>query len=709
LGLAQQCERLAKEREKTLREEIERLLKENAQFRSRLQAENGEPEPKLVQAPPAGRGAKGSEESAIVACSPAAAQLPTRPRGDVDEDHSSSMKVNDEGKEQKAAIDNSQIVLRQTSPTFGHVGSVPTTESNKGPFHLLPELLADAWTGEDVIDDHHGAYFERENLMTIMRQRCILHPASDIKLCWDVLGIPILAWDLITIPLQVFSLGASGVSVLDGAGWVTLLYWSFDMPVTFLSGYSDNDANLIMEPRKIAKQYIRGFFFLDLLIILGDWLSVVISFIGDDAPPWLGNLSVLRVLRISRFVRLLRLRKLKAKIQTIEDKIDNEWLLVILNLIAKTISIVVVNHYICCGWYYLGSNTQIETAPYRWLSSVPYPQYDSAQLGEQKMSDATWIYQYLTSLHWAIAQFTPGPQNIQPQNAFERAYVIFVLLFGMIVFSSFIASVTQARMQLTKLMSKCDREIWLLRKYCRQHTISMELTYKMKRYVDLVVIPNYSKLSQGDVTLINKLSLNLRQNLNTELFSQHVRLHPFFLKLQEVGHSAMVSVCNEACEMLSFARGDVVFYGGMKANRMFFCTGGALDYIPIHSHLYDELRVPKGHWCSEAVLWTKWTHQGQLQASIESGAVGVNGSKFRAALCPHGFVMGFVRAYGRAFCAALSNLWEHVDMPSDLHEKVAIGLDLSEMKTASFVWYGAHGIGSPKVGAPAARSQIASM
>merc|ERR1719491_305796 len=105
-----------------------------------------------------------------------------------------------------------------------------------------------------------------------MAKSCVLEPASETKLCWDILGIPILAWDLITIPLQVFDMGSLGDQIMDGAGWVTMIYWSLDMPVTFFTAIFDKQGGVVTDHKAIAKNYFHGNFFMDLIIILGDWL-----------------------------------------------------------------------------------------------------------------------------------------------------------------------------------------------------------------------------------------------------------------------------------------------------------------------------------------------------------------------------------------------------------------------------------------------------
>jgi len=662
LRLAEWCENVAKEREnilrEELREEIEDLRKENTKLLGKLRSEQD-----------------AAKDRAFVPKSPKI--RPFEQIVSIDGD-----KPCEVHEMNVADLEDGDEDVRNRNSSF----------ADTGRFQLLPELLVDQWTGDDEIKKHHNdAYYERDHLEEFKRpvMQCVFDPASTFKLCWDISGIPILAWDVLTIPMQVFDIGEAGIQIMDGAGWVTLLYWTFDMPVTFRTGYFDSEGDLVMEKKRIARHYLRGPFVLDSVIILGDWLTVIIERIGSSAPGFLSNLAVLRVLRIARFARLLRMKKLKAMIQSLEDCIDNEWLLVCLNLMAKVLSILIINHYVGCGWFFLGSHSHA-VSEYRWLGAVPYPQYDYKRYdadgveSQQKMSDASWDYQYTTSLHWAIAQFTPGPQNIQPQNSFERVYVVFILLFGMVVFSSFIASVTQARMQMSKLMSKFERDTWLLRKFCRQNRISRVLQVHMRRYIDLVLIPNYHKLAVTDIVLLPKLSLHLRSQVTAELVSKTLVLHPFFNKCFTLSEAVMLHICNHAIEKLSLARGDVAFIGGSVAQLMFFVTSGCLDYIPLHKHV-EEMKVPEQHWCCEAVLWTKWTHQGQLQSSIESTAIGIHGAKFRKGMQDHALIMPFVRVYGKMFCEGLSNECEvytsdnsGVNHPTDLHEQVSLDLDMSK-------------------------------
>merc|ERR1712157_499780 len=99
-----------------------------------------------------------------------------------------------------------------------------------------------------------------------------------------------------------------------------------------------------------------------------------------------------------------------------------------------------------------------------------------------------------------------------------------------------------ARMQMGKAMNKFDREYWMLRKFCQQHNISMELRSRIKRYIDHVLVPSQSKISVGDLVLVPKLSPHLRLQLNSELFSQALSVHPFFSPC--VGRESFCDGCN---------------------------------------------------------------------------------------------------------------------------------------------------------------------
>merc|ERR1719191_2017613 len=53
-------------------------------------------------------------------------------------------------------------------------------------------------------------------------------------------------------------------------------------------------------------------------------------------------------------------------------------------------------------------------------------------------------YRYTTALHWSLTQFTPASMDLHPTNTLERAYSVVVIMLALVVFSSFVSSITAA-------------------------------------------------------------------------------------------------------------------------------------------------------------------------------------------------------------------------------------------------------------------------
>jgi len=350
-------------------------------------------------------------------------------------------------------------------------------------------------------------------------------------------------------------------------------------------------------------------------------------------------------------------------------------------LFTKVMMIVALVHYVGCVFFALGT---LDIPGYPTWLATPYTQHQLEHGVQDTFVNAPWGYQYATALHFALSQFTPGGIHVQPQNIPERFFTIFCLLFGLVVFSSFIANVTQARMQLNKLMSKFERDLWLLRKFCRQHKISHQLTVRMRRYVDLVLIPKFQTMGVKDVILLPQLSEPLREELQTEIESRKLAIHPFFKMLQK-NKTAMCKICNTALKNILVARGDVVFSAGLVSEFMYIITSGVLDYIPHHT-THPQERLKKDRWVCEAALWSKWVYLGQMQGAEEATAIIVQAAKFRASLADNPLYMNFARHYAEGFLNRLNASWtEEGSVPSDMqedHARAQFTESLKEMGSA---------------------------
>ena len=96
-------------------------------------------------------------------------------------------------------------------------------------------------------------------------------------------------------------------------------------------------------------------FWVDILIVLLDWLLL---FLASGVADLIGIMRIsktIRLTRILRLFRLLRVIKLPGLADTISDYVHSEVLLTAFGILRSMVVIGIVNHFIACGWYAIGS------------------------------------------------------------------------------------------------------------------------------------------------------------------------------------------------------------------------------------------------------------------------------------------------------------------------------------------------------------------
>eukprot|EP00928_Gymnodinium_smaydae_P069796 TRINITY_DN5351_c0_g2_i1.p1 TRINITY_DN5351_c0_g2~~TRINITY_DN5351_c0_g2_i1.p1 ORF type:complete len:883 (-),score=104.79 TRINITY_DN5351_c0_g2_i1:86-2734(-) len=390
---------------------------------------------------------------------------------------------------------------------------------------------------------------------------CRLRPSSPVRLQWDVMGMGMIIYDLMFIPLDLaFELPQSGV--LTAMFWITLLFWTLDVPITFVSGYYINGTEE-MRLSRIASNYLRTWFLLDVGIIGLDWFTVFAKQERQGGIAIMRMGKSLRFLRILRAARLLRLAKLRKILEIIQDNLHTEYSHVIANMMKLVLMILTINHCIACAWYAL---------------SVSISDTENAWINEVK-GDHGQIFFYLSSMHWSLTQFTPASMEIFPRNSKERFFAVTVLLFALLVFSSFLSSITAAMTQLRQMSSIGDKNVSVLRRYLRSRDVDASLSIRILRYVEYKLSVQKNTIQESDVRLLKMISKPLQKELITETYAPVLCEHPYFAIMKTVSAAAIREVCNLAISSLSLSEGDTVFTSGSADDNMIFVTEGRLLYL----------------------------------------------------------------------------------------------------------------------------------
>mmetsp|Transcript_16451 Transcript_16451/g.47656 ORF Transcript_16451/g.47656 Transcript_16451/m.47656 type:complete len:820 (+) Transcript_16451:79-2538(+) len=488
-----------------------------------------------------------------------------------------------------------------------------------------------------------------------------VHPGSQLRTSWDLLCLSLLIFDIVWSPLQVFDLPKTRAT--NTWSMVVLVLWTADIPLSFISGYYLPDGNAEMRFRNIIIRYVRSWFPLDLVIVGADWLSTAVDWAAGEGGSDGSGISlarmgkIMRVARILRSLRILRLAKLRQLLYVIEERVQSEFVSILGGLVQQVGGLLALNHLFACLWWLVGTSSGSPS----WV--------EKAQLLDE---DESKLLQYLVSLHWSLTQFTPASMEVFPVNIQERGFNVVVLIFAMVVFSSFVSSITSAMTRLRTLRASEVTQSYLLKKYLRENNISPDLSSRVIRYIDLVTDRQKRRTEVGKVQLLQLLSGPLHLELQREVYTPFLEKHSYFEEYANESKAAMGHLCYKALCKVEMSRGDALFHVAADAQQMFFLTSGTLFYRRERG-VKDVRRitvVEQGSFFCETVLWMPWVHRGTMKALIEAEIIAMDSAKFREVTRAHPTVARHARRYAVSYREELvkqidrgRDMW---DLPSDL-------------------------------------------
>ena len=271
-----------------------------------------------------------------------------------------------------------------------------------------------------------------------------------------------LMTDFVVLPLTAFPVREDGV--FSAINVVSAVFWTCDILVNFTSGYVA-ESGIVMDTCKVARNYIRGFFAIDLFVVLIEW-SVVASTSDDDNDSSLASYgSFMKVSKMARVVRLIRLMKVNKVMSKINEHIASESVSVMVHLAKLLFSLLLLSHIIACLFYYVSESSK----------------NSSSHNAMELLPDDSVAFLYLTCLHWSLTQFTPASTNVNPMNTTERLYNVATVLCGLLIFSGLVSSITNSLMRLRQLGADQARQFWLLQRFLSQHNVPTMLAARITR------------------------------------------------------------------------------------------------------------------------------------------------------------------------------------------------------------------------------------
>ena len=368
---------------------------------------------------------------------------------------------------------------------------------------------------------------------------------------WDMCLGGLIMYSVLVIPIRIgfemeVDVPNSWQFIFDCFIDVTFLA---DMMLNFHTGFYDDQEEFIVDKRVIAGNYLRGWFFIDLVSTVPIDLFVELAVGGG------GGLRAIKMVRMVRLLKLARLKKLAKIMRTVEESINiNPSLLKLVRLLSY---ILLLAHFLGCFWFFVGTGS----APDRkWITSY----------GVEGTSLAT---KYATSLYWAVATMTAvGYGDVVALDDGERMYSIVTQLIGASVFGFLIGNIATLLETIDLKGSRFKRHKDRVVAYMAVRMVPRDLQKKVRRHIEYYlaqtsVFPEYN--------ILMKLSVPLRNQIMFQAYRDVIEDIDFFEDMDPSFVSALI------LKWMPFScpAGKAIAKEGEHGDEMYFLRRGTIHIL----------------------------------------------------------------------------------------------------------------------------------
>lgn len=134
----------------------------------------------------------------------------------------------------------------------------------------------------------------------------VIHPCSSFRFYWDLCMLLLLVANLIILPVAISFFNDDLSTRWIAFNCLSDTIFLIDIVVNFRTGImqQDNAEQVILDPKLIAKHYLRTWFFLDLISSIPlDYIFLIFNQVNDFSESF-------QILHAGRALRILRLAKL---------------------------------------------------------------------------------------------------------------------------------------------------------------------------------------------------------------------------------------------------------------------------------------------------------------------------------------------------------------------------------------------------------------
>ncbi|XP_062529949.1 potassium/sodium hyperpolarization-activated cyclic nucleotide-gated channel 2 isoform X14 [Bombyx mori] len=444
----------------------------------------------------------------------------------------------------------------------------------------------------------------------------VIHPCSSFRFYWDLCMLLLLVANLIILPVAISFFNDDLSTRWIAFNCLSDTIFLIDIVVNFRTGImqQDNAEQVILDPKLIAKHYLRTWFFLDLISSIPlDYIFLIFNQVNDFSENFqiLHAGRALRILRLAKLlslVRLLRLSRLVRYVSQWEEVYFLNMASVFMRIFNLICMMLLIGHWSGCLQFLVPM-----------LQGFP----PNSWVAINELQEAFWLEQYSWALFKAMSHMLCiGYGRFPPQSLTDMWLTMLSMISGATCYALFLGHATNLIQSLDSSRRQYREKVKQVEEYMAYRKLPREMRQRITEYFE----HRYQGKFFDEEVILGELSEKLREDVINYNCRSLVASVPFFANAD----SNFVSDVVTKLRYEVFQPGDIIIKEGTIGNKMYFIQEGIVDIVMANGEVATSLS--DGSYFGEICLLTNARRVASVRAETYCNLFSLSVDHFNAVL-----------------------------------------------------------------------------
>ncbi|XP_071548493.1 potassium/sodium hyperpolarization-activated cyclic nucleotide-gated channel 3 isoform X17 [Panulirus ornatus] len=429
----------------------------------------------------------------------------------------------------------------------------------------------------------------------------IIHPCSNFRFYWDLCMLFLLVANLIILPVAISFFNDDLSTRWIAFNCLSDTIFLIDIVVNFRTGImqQDNSEQVILDPKLIARHYLKTWFLLDLISSVPlDYIFLIFNKYRDkedfnESFQILQAGRALRILRLAKLlslVRLLRLSRLVRYVSQWEEVYFLNMASVFMRIFNLISMMLLIGHWSGCLQFLVPM-----------LQGFP----SNSWVAINELQDSFWLEQYSWALFKAMSHMLCiGYGRFPPQSLTDMWLTMLSMICGATCYALFLGHATNLIQSLDSSRRQYREKLKQVEEYMAYRKLPRELRTRITEYFE----HRYQGKFFDEEMILGELSEKLREDVINYNCRSLVASVPFFANADP----GFVSEVVTKLKYEVFLPGDIIIKEGTIGNKMYFIQEGIVDIVMSNGEVATSLS--DGSYFGEICLLTNARRTASVRA-----------------------------------------------------------------------------------------------